>query len=109
MMMKPLALVAVLALCGCAVTTATTPASTTGVTPTSVCADMAALKAAPDAATALASVDPHSALGVIWADAQSGCNGAVPVAGVNASWTAEMWGMVRAIAPTVLPILIGLL
>lgn len=82
-------------------------------TPRSVCADIAAVKAAPDAAAQLARLDPHSALGSIWAYAQSGCVGPAPTAGVDASWTSQVWGMAKVlipqVLPQVLPLLIGLL
>lgn len=79
------------------------------VTPASVCGDIQAAKSAPDAATQLNALDPHSALGVLWADAQSGCIGAMPVAGVDASWTQQVWAMAKGLIPTVLPLLIGLI
>ena len=93
-----------LLLFGCAGTPATT--TTTGVTPASVCADITAVQAAPDAAAQLAKIDPHSALGVVWADVQSGCVAGVPVAGVSASWTAVVWGMAKTLIPQVLPSLL---
>jgi hypothetical protein len=72
-----------------------------------VCTDMAALP--PAAATSLNAVDPHSALGVYWADAKSACLNGVPTAGVSATWATTMWASVKALAPVVLPFLIGLL
>ncbi len=72
-----------------------------------VCTDISALPASVTAT--LGAADPHSALGVLWADAKSGCANGVPAAGVGVSWTGEVWGMLKALAPTVIPWLIGLL
>lgn len=88
---------------------ATTAPPPGAVTPASVCGDIAAVSRAPDAAAQLARIDPHSALGVVWAHVQSGCVNGVPVAGVTASWTAEVWGMAKAMIPQFLPKLIPLL
>ncbi len=74
---------------------------------TTVCTDMAQLP--PAVVATLDSQDPHSALGVLWADAKSGCANGIPISGVSVSWTAEVWGMIKAVAPAVLPWLIGLL
>lgn len=85
------------------------PLSTPAPSPRTVCADIAAIKAAPDAAALLARIDPHSALGILWADVQSGCVDGVPIAGVNPSWTQQVWAMAKAIIPSVLPQLMPLL
>ena len=72
-----------------------------------VCDDIS--KMPPAAALMLDAVDTHSALGVYWADAKSGCANGVPTAGVDTSWTDVVWGSVKALAPTLIPMLIGLL
>ena len=85
-----------------------------GCTPTQVsttvsqaCTDIAKL---PAAATAtLNAQDPHSALGVLWLDAQAACVAGAPVAGVDATWGAMVWGEVKALIPQVLPMLVPLL
>ncbi len=81
-----------LVLTGCA---ALTTASNT------VCGDIAKL---PAAATAvLDAQDPHSALGVLWADAKAGCVNGAPAAAVDTSWTGMVWGELKALAPTLIP------
>jgi len=77
--------------------------------PKSVCQDIVAVQSAPDAAGQLNALDIHSALGVLWADAQSACKGAVPAAGVDPSWGSAVWHMVLQTAPVVLPKLIPFL
>jgi hypothetical protein len=86
--------------------TASAPPTTSPLTPASVCQDIAAVQQAPDAAAQLNSIDEHSALGVLWAQAKSGCPGGVPAAGVNPTWTQEVWAMVKAAIPQVLPTLL---
>ncbi len=95
------AIAALLALAGCA---AQQPPQQS-----SVCASVAKVKAAPDAATLLAGIDPHSAFGVVWSEVDASCQGAAPVAGVDPTWQANVWAMVKALAPVVLPIILGLL
>ncbi len=72
-----------------------------------VCDDMAKLPVS--VTTTLDAANPHSALGVLWADAKSGCANGAPTVGVSKTWTAVVWGMLKAVAPTVVPWLIGLL
>ena len=78
---------------------------------TSVCTDIAQIP--PPAAATLNSLDPHSALGVYWADAKSACTNGVPTSGVGTDWANQMWGAVKGLIPQVLPsllpILVGLL
>ena len=74
---------------------------------TAVCADVASLP--PAAIAMLDAQPPNSAIGVVWADTKSGCANGVPVAGVDTSWTGMVWGMVKTLAPTVLPMILGLL
>ncbi len=76
---------------------------------TSVCADVAKAKATPIVAAALDAQVPTSSIGVLWADAKSACVGAVVAPGVTTDWAGLIWGEVKVLAPTVLPILIGLL
>lgn len=85
-----------------------------GVTPASVsagvsgvCGDVARLPVSVGAT--LDAQDPHSTLGVLWADTKAGCAVGAPAAGVSPDWTAMVWGSVKALAPVVLPYLIGLL
>ena len=71
------------------------------------CGDIASLPAVVTAA--LDAQDPHSALGVLWADAKSGCANGAPVQAVNQGWTQQVWGEVKALLPQVLPTLVPLL
>jgi uncharacterized membrane protein len=79
------------------------------LTPSTVCRDIAAVQAAPDAVALLESQDPHSTLGVIWAQAKSSCAGGVPLAGIDATWRQQVWQMFLNAAPVVLPKLAALL
>jgi hypothetical protein len=111
--MKRIALGLVLALAACAPPPSDTPAVVAGkVTPASVCADILAVANAPDAARQLADLDPHSALGSLWADARAARPAGMPAGGVSSSWTAMVWGMARTLIPQLLPkllpVLIGL-
>lgn len=92
------ALVLPLAFSGC--TQATQVADT-------VCTDMAAMPAA--AAAALNSLDPHSTLGIYWADAKSACLNGVPAPSVSGDWRGEMWRAVKLLIPQVLPSLLPML
>lgn len=78
-----------------------TPSSSTAA---GVCADIAKLP--PLVTTALAAEPATSALGVLWADAKAGC-----ATGSTAStdWTGMVWGMIRTLAPTVIPLLATLI
>ena len=91
------ATVAMLAATGCSTVTSAV---------TGVCTDIANLP--PTAVSVLQGQPASSALGVLWADAKSGCANGVAVAGVDTSWTGQVWGMLKAIAPTVIPMLLGL-
>lgn len=93
-----LALAAPLALGGCA-----------GVIDAANTACNAQAKMPANAVAALDSLDPHSALGIYWADAKSACANGVPVASVSSTWREQLWGSVKALAPTIIPWLIGLL
>ncbi len=72
-----------------------------------VCTDMAAMP--PAAALALNSIDPHSPLGIYWADAKSACLNGVPTAGVSGDWRGSMWQAVKMLIPQVLPSLLPML
>lgn len=104
-----IAVIACGALAACSAAPNVTPAASGKVTPASVCGDITAVASAPDAATQLAALDPHSALGVLWADAKAACPSGAPAAGVDASWTAQVWAMTKSLIPQVLPLLIGLI
>jgi hypothetical protein len=93
-----LPLAAALALGGCA--------QLTGAFKTA-CTDMAALP--PAVVATLDAQNPHSTLGVLWADAKSACVNGVPVAGVDESWRAMIWGEMKVLIPQLLPALIPLL
>jgi hypothetical protein len=84
-----------------------------GVTPATVCATIAGIQGNSAATAQLAAIPPSSALGVVWADLQSGCIAGAPAGGVDTSWTAMVLGMFKTllpqVLPTVLPLLIGLL
>lgn len=71
------------------------------------CTDIARLP--PQAVAVLNAQDPHSALGVLWIDAQAACVAGAPTPGVNATWGAMVWGEVKALIPQVLPMLVPLL
>ena len=77
---------------------------------TTVCGDVARLPG--PALAALDGQDPHSALGVIWADVKAGCANGVPAAGVSADWVGMVWGELKVLIPqalpSLLPILVGL-
>ena len=76
-----------------------------------VCTDLSKMPVA--AVAMLDSQDPHSAIGVLWADARSFCANGVPTAGVSTGWGALVWGEVKTLIPVVLPqlfpLLVGLL
>ncbi len=91
------ALALLLALAGCQ----TAPVST-------VCADVAKVQAGP-AAAQLNAIDPHSAVGVLWSQVTASCVAGAPVASVTPEWLGMVWGMLKAAAPVVLPLLIGLI
>lgn len=74
---------------------------------TSVCAELA--KMPPVVVASLNAIDQHSALGVYWADAKSACTNGAPTVGVSTGWGSAMLGAVKALAPVVIPALIGLL
>jgi hypothetical protein len=74
---------------------------------TTVCTDLA--KIPPGAAAALDAQDPHSAIGVLWADAKAACANGVPAPGVSADWGGMIWGELKVLIPQVLPSLLPLL
>lgn len=77
--------------------------------PTSVCQTIAKAQSNATVSQQLAAIDPTSALGVVWAQAKSGCSGATPAAGVDATWTQSVWQMVLNLLPIVLPKLVPLI
>jgi hypothetical protein len=83
--------------------------STSSVTPGTVCASIAKVAADPVVGAQLATLNPQSALGQLWAYANSGCAGAVAVGGVNPSWTQLVWSEFQQLAPTIIPLIAGLL
>lgn len=85
------------------------PVASGGVTPTSICQVVASLQGNGTAAGLLGQLAPTSALGVVWADLQSGCAAGQPAAGVSPSWTAQDAGMFKALLPQVLPALLPLI
>lgn len=103
--------VGLLALAGCASPVATVPPTSqapSGVTPATVCAAVNGVATNPTAVAQLASAGASSQIGTIWSYLQTGCNGPVPVAGVDASWTAELWASFKAALPSLLPQLLAL-
>ena len=72
-----------------------------------VCTEQAKMPA--NVVAALDALDTHSAVGVYWANAKSACSNGVPVVGVSETWSAQMLGAVKALAPSVLPWLLALL
>jgi hypothetical protein len=62
-----------------------TSAPTTGVTPTTLCQAVAAIQSNAAATQQLATISPTSALGIAWADFQSGYVNGQPAAGVSPS------------------------
>lgn len=71
------------------------------------CAEQVKLPA--DVRAALDALDPHSIAGIYWANAKSACANGVPATTVSATWREEMWAAVKALAPSVIPWLIGLI
>ena len=75
------------------------------------CTDIAAMP--PAATAALDAQDPHSAVGVLWADAKAACVAGVPAVGVSESFGGMVWGelkvLIPQVLPTLLPLLVGLL
>lgn len=69
-------------------------------TPGGVCADVHALS--PAVVAILDAYDPHSAVGVLWADVVAGC-----ATGSNAAptWVALVWAELRALLPTLFGLL----
>jgi hypothetical protein len=80
-----------------------------GGTPAPVCSAIAAAASNPQVVSAISSIAPQSALGQVWTYANSGCVGPNPAPGVSPAWTQQVWTMVQQLAPTVLPMLVGLL
>lgn len=76
-------------------------------TVSNVCADIAKIPA--PAVIVLDQQDPHSSVGVIWADVKAACANGAPTPGVALDWVGLVFGELKALAPTVLPVLIGLL
>ena len=98
------------ALAACAVAIAATgcslfQGSTAPVTPTSVCAAIAAVQSSSAAASLNTAQASNSALGQVWAYAQSGCSNGQPIAGVNASWESEMFSLLEAAAPFIISLI----
>lgn len=99
--MKTIVLISLLALTACT--------SQTQEQFSKVCAEIQTIQTNPNVAPVLNAQDPHSAVGVLWADAKSACNNGIPVVGVSTDWSALVWGEIKALAPIVLPILIELI
>src|SRR5690349_9045881 len=74
---------------------------------TTACADIASMP--PAAVAALNAQDPHSAIGVLWADAKSACVAGLPAVGVDQSWGGMIWGELKVLIPQLLPSLIPIL
>jgi len=80
------------------------------VTPANVCQVISTAQANATVTSTLApEITSNSALGQVWQYAESGCNGATPAAGVDATWTQEMLTMAEQLIPVVAPVLIGML
>jgi hypothetical protein len=96
---------------GLALLTACAPGTTvaTTVTPNTVCGIIATAETNATVEQQLAGISPTSALGVLWADVQSGCVNGQAAAGVSETWTADVLGMLENLLPSVLPLLVGLL
>lgn len=77
--------------------------SSSGISPSTVCQAVQMIQSIPGVSQQLATVSSTSALGVVWADFQSGCSGGQPTVGVSASWTAMVGGMFKTLLPQVLP------
>ncbi|HEV2303315.1 MAG TPA: hypothetical protein VGR91_17245 [Stellaceae bacterium] len=95
----PAALVAALGLGGCAQLS-----SAVGT----VCTQVQAIESNPAAAGPLDAQDPHSAVGVLWADAKAACVNGAPAPGVSTNWAQLVTSELLALIPSVLPALIGL-
>ena len=74
-----------------------------------VCTQVQSIESNPAAAGPLDAQDPHSAAGVLWADAKAACVNGAPAPGVSTSWTQLVVNELTALLPSVLPALVGLL
>ncbi len=102
--MKKLVLIlGLVALAGCA------QLQSVGKTVSGVCLQVQAITSNPAAVAVLNAQDPGSAVGVLWADTKAACAGAQVASGVDPDWAGLVFGELKALAPTVLPLLIGLL
>ena len=99
-MIRPLIVAA-----GLSLAAACTPQQQAAVS--TVCRDLASMP--PAAVAILDAQDTHGAIGVLWADAKSGCANGVPAIGVDQSWTGLVMGELKALLPAMLPQLIPLL
>jgi hypothetical protein len=73
------------------------------------CAIVARLEAQPAAIAQLDGLDPHSELGVLWADAQAGCPAGGAPASIEPAWKQAVVGGLVAALPKVLPLLLPLI
>lgn len=71
------------------------------------CSDIARMP--PVAVAVMDAQDPHSTVGVIWANMKSGCANGLPVVGVDQSWSGMLWGELKVLIPQLLPQLIPVL
>lgn len=92
----------VLGLAACANTGSTPNAAVTA------CAAVAKVEASPDGAK-LDKLDPHSAGGILWADAKTACPGGVPANGVNTAWVQTVVSALATAAPSIAPLIVSAL
>lgn len=104
--MKPrlLAFAPALALAG-ALAACAPGAPSSGDPVASACAALATVEASPEGAK-LDQLDPHSATGILWADAKAAC---AAQKGVNGAWLLGVLELLVKAAPVIAPILAGVL
>lgn len=74
--------------------------------PPVACSAVAAIEAGSLGKT-LDAADPHSAEGVLWADAKAACPAGAAAPGVDLSWIGSVVQMLAQLVPTLAPILAG--
>ena len=74
-----------------------------------VCTEVQSIESNPAASGPHDAQDPHSAVGVLWADAKSACLNGAPAPGVSTDWAQFVEQELLALIPSVLPALVGLL
>lgn len=74
-----------------------------------ICMEVEKAKANPQVSLILDAQNPATALGELWLSAKASCQGSEVKAEVSPDWAGMVWGEVKALAPILLPILLGLI